>query len=77
VFARLVTNGDSVESGVREGRWMLTVNLGLSPGYFGPVPKLLAAGVAISIANIGIAPISVLLKRRAICPHQLPSMQLK
>ena len=43
------------EAGVREGRWMLMANFGVSPGSIGPSPEQVSPGVAIFIGHIGIS----------------------
>lgn len=42
------------KAGVREGRWMLMANFGITPGNIGPTPEQAAPGVAIFIGHIGI-----------------------
>jgi hypothetical protein len=42
------------KAGVREGRWMLMANFGLTPGNIGPTAEQVAPGVAIFIGHIGI-----------------------
>ena len=54
-----VTNKELVEliirkAEIRDGRWMLSVNLGFSPGNFGPTPDQVSPGVIVGITSIGI-----------------------
>ena len=41
-------------AGIREGRWWLVANFGISPGNFGPTPEEVVPGLAVVIQNIGI-----------------------
>jgi hypothetical protein len=54
-----VTNKELAEiilksAGIREGRWFLISNFGISPGHFGPNLSQLSPGVAVVIQNVGI-----------------------
>jgi hypothetical protein len=39
---------------VREGRWMLMANFGITAGYIGPTPEQVGPGVAVHIGHVGI-----------------------
>jgi hypothetical protein len=41
-------------AGIREGRWFLICNFGVSPGHFGPNLSQLSPGVAVVIQTVGI-----------------------
>jgi hypothetical protein len=41
-------------AGIREGRWWLVANFGISPGNFGPTPDEAMPGMAFAIQSIGI-----------------------
>lgn len=42
------------EKGIHEGRWMLLVNYGMSPGNFGPSPNEISPGMIVAITGLGI-----------------------
>lgn len=42
------------QSDVHEGRWMILVNFGISPGNYGPSADQVSPGVIVAVTQIGI-----------------------
>lgn len=42
------------QAGVRDGRWTLLTNFGISAGSFGPTPEQVAPGITVTIGQMGI-----------------------
>ena len=41
-------------SGVKEGKWFLTVSFGMSPGNFGPNADSVVPGILVAVQTVGI-----------------------
>lgn len=42
------------EAGLHEGRWIVSLNFGLSGGNFGPTPEQMAPGAVLAVLQVGI-----------------------
>jgi hypothetical protein len=43
------------KAGLHDGKWILSVNFGFSPGNFGATPEQAAPGVVVVVMGIGLA----------------------